>query len=490
VEVADLTPTERRLRWAFPRGETVDFRQAPDEDPEQGGAWGPERTVRAEVLRTLMLSGQAAEGEVAALRVDGARITGPLDVRYGAVPNAVRLMGCHFEQAPSFYGAEIRQLNLSESYLPGLEAATIRCSGVLRLTDCRIPGQVRLGGARIAGALFMDRARLGSDGAGDERGQILHLNHSVIEDDVWAPGLVTNGSVRMHGAKISGMVNLEGASLSHPGETALDAQTLTVGSDLLARRLHAEGMVNLRGARIPGQIDLTRARLSNPGGTALRASSCTATEIWFRETEPIKGIVNFRRSQFDTLYATPEVWPDVVRLENLSYGTLAPPLPANQRLPLLEREEEGYAPHGYEQLAAAYRHIGDDAAARTVQLAKLRHHRRTLPWYLKTWGFLQDATVGYGFRPLRAAAWLVALLAVGSIVFGIQPPDVLKKGEAPDFNPFFYTLDLLLPIIDFGQEKAFKPQDGYQYLAYTLIIAGWVLATTIAAGITRAISRQ
>ncbi|MBO2451177.1 membrane-associated oxidoreductase [Actinomadura barringtoniae] len=286
------------------------------------------------------------------------------------------------------------------------------------------------------------------------------------------------------------MVNLQGASLSHPGDTALDLQTLTVGSDLIAKRLHAEGMVNLRGARIPGQIDLSRARLSNPGGTALHASSCTAAEIWFRETEPIKGIVNLRHSQFDTLYATPKVWPDVVRLENLSYGTLTPPLPASLRLPLLEREQEGYLPHGYEQLAAAYRRIGDDAAARTVQLAKLRHHRSSLPWYLKVWGFLQDGLVGYGFRPLRAAAWLVALLAVGSIVFGIQPPPELKKGESPGFNPFFYTLDLLLPIIDFGQEKAYKPQHGYQYLAYTLIIAGWILATTIAAGITRAISRQ
>jgi hypothetical protein len=147
-------------------------------------------------------------------------------------------------------------------------------------------------------------------------------------------------------------------------------------------------------------------------------------------------------------------------------------------------------PYTNEQLAAAYRRIGDDAAARMVQLAKQRRHRATLPWYAKVWGHLQDATVGYGFRPLRAAAWLVALLAVGTLAYALERPPALKPGEAPGFNPLFYTFDLLLPIIDFGQEKAFKPRGWYQWLSYVLILSGWILATTIVAGITRTVSRQ
>jgi hypothetical protein len=49
-----------------------------------------------------------------------------------------------------------------------------------------------------------------------------------------------------------------------------------------------------------------------------------------------------------------------------------------------------------------------------------------------------------------------------------------------------YTLDLLLPIIDLGQERAFQPVG---WLAYVLILAGWLLATTIAAGLTRSLRR-
>ncbi|SEG48860.1 hypothetical protein SAMN04489712_105501 [Thermomonospora echinospora] len=151
MEIADLTPAERRVWQAFPRGEVVDFRRSDDEDAEDGHAWGPERTVRAKVLRALLLSGTAEEGEVAALRVVGARITGILDLQYATVEHAVRLWGCHFERAAILYGAHVRQLNLSHSYLPALEAATLHVEGVLRLTDCRVPGQVRLGGARLSG---------------------------------------------------------------------------------------------------------------------------------------------------------------------------------------------------------------------------------------------------------------------------------------------------------------------------------------------------
>jgi len=103
---------------------------------------------------------------------------------------------------------------------------------------------------------------------------------------------------------------------------------------------------------------------------------------------------------------------------------------------------------------------------------------------------VQDAAVGYGFRPMRAALWLLLLLCTGTLTFALHHPPALKPSEAPGFNPLFYTLDLLLPIIDFGQEGAFAPRDGYQWLSYLLIATGWVLATTIAAGITRSLSRQ
>ncbi|MGW7271019.1 membrane-associated oxidoreductase [Streptomyces sp. NPDC054864] len=496
MEITDLTPAEHRVQQAFPLGEGVDFRESPDDDPRAGDSWGPERTVRAEVLRALLLNGPTRDGEIAGMKVTGARITGRLDLRYGTVEHPVRLRSCHFDETPNLYGAQLRALVLSDSCLPGLTAGTLRVELVLRITCCRITGPVRLTGAQIAGAFFANGAELGTPPAPGEPDSaaapeaVLQLNHANIGTDVWAVGLVAHGQIRLNGATVGGQVNLDDAELSAPGEVALYAETLSVGTDLRAQRLHADGTVNLSGARIPRHVNLAYARLSHPGATALRASSCVIGELWLREAAPIQGTVNLRRSQLDLLHVPPEVWPGEVKLDGLAYQRLAPHLPAEQRLPLLEREAGGYLPQGYEQLAAAYRTVGDETAARTVQLAKLRRHRRTLPPYARIWGHLQDVTVGYGFRPMRAAGWLLVLLLTGALAFALHHPPALKSGEAPGFNPVFYTLDLLVPIIGFGQEQAYAPDGWYQWLSYLLVATGWVLVTTVAAGITRSLSRQ
>ncbi|MDR3081381.1 MAG: membrane-associated oxidoreductase, partial [Streptomyces sp.] len=433
----------------------------------------------------------------AGLKIWGARITGKLDLMYGTTEHPVRLRGCHFEKAPNLYGTRIPALVLTDSVLPGLTAGTLRVDGVLRLTCCRISGPVRLAGAKLSGAIFLNQARLGSPGEAPEE-PVLQLNHTEVGTDVWAVGLVAHGQVRLKGAVVGGQINLVDAQLHAPGDTALHplgdtalhAETMTVGTDLHAKRLQAHGRVNLTGSRIPGQLSLAYARLSHPGGQALRASSCVIGELWLRGAARVEGAVNLRRTQLDLLHVAPEVWPQTVHTDGLSYRVLTPHLPAEQRLPLLEREADGYHPYAYEQLTAAYRTTGDEAAARTVQLAKLRRHRRTLPAYARVWGLVQDAAVGYGFRPMRAAGWLLLLLCTGTLAFALHHPPALKPPEAPGFNPLFYTLDLLLPIIDFGQEAAFAPRGWYQWLSYLLVATGWVLATTIAAGITRSLSRQ
>ncbi|WP_251093268.1 membrane-associated oxidoreductase [Streptomyces sp. Caat 7-52] len=489
METTGLTPAERRVLEAFPLGEGVDFRQGDDDDPARGASWGAERTLRAEVLRELLLDGPVRAGRIAGLKVTGARITGRLDLKYGTVGHPVRLRSCHFEEAPDLYGAQVGALVLSDSVLPGLTAGTLRAEGVVRITCCRITGPVRLQGAKLSGAFFANGARLGVPGEDPEEA-VLQLNHAEIGTDVWAPGLVAHGKVHLNGTVVRNQVNLDDAELTAPGQTVLHAEVLTVGTDLHAMRLRTRGRVNLAGARIPRQLNLAHARLSDPGGQALRASSSVIGELWLREAAPIDGDVNLRRAQLDLLHVPPEVWPPRVRLDGLGYRVLTPHLPAGQRLALLERDPDGYLPQPYEQLTTAYRTVGDDASARTVQLARLRRHRRTLPPYARLWGFLQDAAVGYGFRPMRAAGWLLLLLCTGTLAFALHHPPALKPAEAPAFNPLAYTLDLLLPIIDFGQGSAFAPRGRYQWLSYLLTATGWVLATTIAAGVTRSLNRQ
>lgn len=490
MDLNSLTPAERRVWEAYPRGEEVDFRQGEGlDDATRGDAWGPERTVRAEALRAILLGGTPEGAEVPALRVTGSRITGVLNLQYGLVEHAIRLMACHFEQAPNLYGARVHQLNLSGCHLPGLWAATIRVDGVLRLTGCRVTGPVLLGGAQISGSVFLDRATVGEPGHTGEDAT-LQLNHARIDDDLWAPHLTVHGGLTILGAAVTGRVNLHSAHLSAPDGEALNAGHLTARL-VQARSLMAEGMVGMGGAQLAGPIILDDAHLTaTDGGTALYLAHCTARSLSLNGAAPIKGGADLRYARFTVIEAAPSVWPGRVAFNGLTYEALDPRLPPAERLAALEHDEDGYVPYAYEQLAAAYRKAGDDAAAREVLLTRQQRLRRTLSWYAKAWGYVQDVTVGYGYRPLRAAGWLLALLAVGAVAFGLHPPRPFEPGKAPHFNAFIYTLNLLLPIVDFGQAKMYNPTGPYQWLSYGLIAAGWILATTIVAGITRAVSRQ
>jgi hypothetical protein len=81
------------------------------------------------------------------------------------------------------------------------------------------------------------------------------------------------------------------------------------------------------------------------------------------------------------------------------------------------------------------------------------------------------------------------LLAVGTVAFGLHHPPPLEPGKAPSFNAFIYTLNLLVPIADFGQAHAFDPRGAYQWLSFLLTAAGWILATTVVAGVARVVNR-
>jgi hypothetical protein len=160
------------------------------------------------------------------------------------------------------------------------------------------------------------------------------------------------------------------------------------------------------------------------------------------------------------------------------------------RLRWLAREAHGYRPQPYEQLAAFYRRLGDDADARRVLLTKQRRRRRELRPPARLLGRLLDWTVGYGYRPWRAALWLVVMLAVGTAVFSTQRPEPVAAGSARQFDAVMYTFDLLLPISAFGLRDAFAPVGSTRWLAYGLTAAGWLLATALVAGVTRALRRD
>ncbi|MFF0970305.1 oxidoreductase [Streptomyces sp. NPDC003703] len=527
----ELSPYESRLWHAFAHGGTVDLRDVRDGPP----AVEPE--IRAEVVAALLTGAAAAPapGARPALRLTGARVTGRLDLRFAEIAAPVALDECAFDEVPLFQGANLRDLALTGCALPGLAADTARIDGRLVLSRSRLTGPLVLTRAQIHSDLDLREAVVTAPGT-----EAVSAVRLTTGGDVLCTGLTVRGAFRLTGATLSGELDMEGASLSNPGGHALDAYHVQVTEDFtchpgfsaegrvilsgatvaaaigfcgarldnagdialeavdvsvarnfdLGQGLTVNGGVTLDGSRIGTRLSFRDATLTDPGGTALSLRLTQARETDLRTRRPAEGTVDASNAHLGTLYDTPATWPADLRLADTAYTALAAPLTAAERLRWLRRGSDGYHPQPYEQLAAAYRRLGHEDEARTVLLAKQRRRRSLLPPHTRLWGYVQDATIGYGYRPLRAGLWLLALLCCGALFFGAHHPAPLEAGKAPPFNALFYTLDLLIPISAFGQETAFAPRGTGQWLAYALTAAGWILATTTATGISRSISRQ
>jgi hypothetical protein len=66
----------------------------------------------------------------------------------------------------------------------------------------------------------------------------------------------------------------------------------------------------------------------------------------------------------------------------------------------------------------------------------------------------------------------------------------VEPAKAPEFLAPVYTLDLILPGVDLGQQSAYRAQGATIWLAYGLNAAGLVLTTTVAAAAARRLRRS
>lgn len=367
-----------------------------------------------------------------------------------------------------------------------IRGAGIVAEGGIFLSRLQAKGQIRLEGA-TAGRMFnLDGAVLRNPD-----GVALDATGMVVDGALHArQRLTSEGEISLLDASISGSAHFEGATMTNPGGATLIADGITVGKVLnLCDGFTSQGRITLTNARVGSALCFANASVQAPGDLALKCWGLETRELVMRTRAPIEGAVDLRHARTGVFRDDPSTWPTQMHRDGLTYDVLEPMLPAAPRLDWLSGDPDGYIPNAYEQLAAMYRRLGNDIDARNTLLASHQRRRVSLPWYSRWWGYLQDATVGYGYRPLRAASWLLLLFALGTVAFSATEPPPLKAGEHPPFSAVIYALDLLVPIIDFGQASAFNPQDWTRWLAYTLIAAGWLLATTIAAGVTRALRR-
>ena len=474
-----VTAAERRLRRAYRNGSRLDL---------TGGA----RVIRAEFLSALLLDGPAAAGGRTA-RVDlaGAHITGRLDLTGARLAAPLRLRHCVFAETVRFDQAELVSLDLDGCVLPGIEAAAVRVSTGLSACAARIAGDVRLPQAQVSGTVELDRGTVGG---------VLHLHRAVIGGGVHLrQGVRVDGGIGLWGARIGGDLVLSDARIGSTGEqAAVTAPGLQVGGALLAHRTHTDGVINLIGAQLGGGAAFHHSLLRCPEGYALLLIEAQARLLTLRPAAGSAGTISLRDARFGRVIDDPVTWPGDCRIEldGLTYDRLTrrsedvAEWTAGQRLAWMARYSTGFAPGPYDQLAAALRRDGREQEARQVLLVRERLRHRAMGRLGAAWGAVQNVGIGFGYRPVRALLWLVAIIAAGTGWFAVMGPlRAVKPGEAPTWDPFVYTLDVLVPLVDLGHDKAWDPVGADKVVTLTIMAIGWVLATTVIAGAGRALRR-
>jgi hypothetical protein len=125
-----------------------------------------------------------------------------------------------------------------------------------------------------------------------------------------------------------------------------------------------------------------------------------------------------------------------------------------------------------------------------VRHARERHLRRGDRLTGRIWGALQDVLFGYGYAPRRALLWLLALVAGGSTWFSVRAPAPVGGSGQRAFDPVLYCMDLLIPVVSLGYRSAFDPVGWDKAVAVFLIVSGWLLATAVVSGASRALGRS
>jgi hypothetical protein len=271
----------------------------------------------------------------------------------------------------------------------------------------------------------------------------------------------------------------------------------------------AHGTVDLSRSSVGGELTLLVSELKGyPTAADFTNGRFTVITI---SGEPPSGLLDFTKAKADFFKDGAAHWRSGnIILDEFEYRAIdMTRVNVRQREQWLRRamaasrrkadgDPDGYLPQPYEQLAEAYRHAGDDHAARRIQLAKNRQRNRVTSWrqwYSKLWNLLQDGLIGYGYAPLRALTWLIVLFAIGVILFryGTRPyPIADVRGHTFTLSSSVgYTLDLILPTSALQERQVWQSSSGLgEVAAASLVVFGYLLTATVFAAVTRVLQRN
>lgn len=407
--------------------------------------------------------------------------------------------------SPATLANPARTLHLDGTQILGnFDGEDLAARGQIRLTDVQVKGSMQLNRARLVGP----------------RTDIVQANRIQVGSNLDCREAHISGTMQLQGAKVGANVDLRSTALIKPAwhrhrntyKSSLDLRAASVGRDLVCaagnRSFSAEGEVQLRRASVGRQTNFFGSELGEGSAVnAINAFGLVTQELSIRPKNPPRGRIVLRQAQSELLADNPALWQaeggvDVEEFSYTNFSRAVDPVDevrVRERLEWLRSGSGGsYRPGPYDQLASVFRENGNEEHAVTVLIEKqVRRYqamaaatRPALRPSIRLWSFLQRITVCYGYRPIRALLWLLLFAGGGTWWFSFHELVPIAHEDRPVWNPFLYTVDQLVPIVNFGNDGVWRAEGASQWITVALITAGWILATTVATGINRSLYRD
>jgi hypothetical protein len=400
--------------------------------------------------------------------------------------------------------------------------------GSLYLRDCKCEGEVSFSGAVIGGDIDCRNGHFRR--SGDDDSTALRFTRIEAAGNIYlASGFKSEGKVQLNGAIVRGNIDCRGGTFVAPGTPATDFAS--------PGELFAEDALSFVNARVNG---------------ALIAGALERKE---EPAAAFHGSVDLKGAHIRVIVDSPEAWPrstrngelrNVMHLDGLTYDRFAgvSPIDARTRKTWLRCQpaahlDQDFKPQPIEQLISVLKTMGHPEEAKNLAIERqwLLTRRRAGQWShgprgalralgALIWAATGGLLIGHGYRPMRVLFIMAAVgiacgyyykLAAEKGMFAPRDSQVFlheqlkdcrpenggnwtkctakagdKFAEYPQFNPWVYSFNVLLPVVDLQQEKSWVPMQrpmqidlgqgrvlpipdwGTSALVLTELIFGWI----------------
>lgn len=234
-------------------------------DPRSGASWSSGATVRAVLVRQILL-GHGPDPRPAILRMEGARISGKLNLEAASLVCPLDLMGCYFDEVVNLQQTNASAIYLTKCNIPrGVRGDQLHTLHNLDLTGSEIGNGVMLRAARIEGKILFNGATVRPGGSGIA----LDLSSIAVSRGAYFNKFTAKGMAFLTGGEFGRSLKLEGAEFTKPhNSVSVRADRITVEGSLgLSNGFLAEGEVDLSGSRVKGSLGFSGGRFLKSGGT-------------------------------------------------------------------------------------------------------------------------------------------------------------------------------------------------------------------------------